>query len=238
MSIDLYNNGLQTPETLAAQVDSLPPNLVLVGSIGRCVLMGLLKPLHKSDGSVTDIDVVDVTGKERELQTIDSGPFCVDALLTRIVRPYEDGARWGLFLDGQEEPYTTLDAELCQPTRLQIPWSPEHTASVLPVGIQAALIDIKSPYRKNRTHIQQFQAFATEQDSLPPEVQKQIADFKVVNWQYERTHHHGKPLSKTAQAYKQAKRVYNERCPGPVRRVVESALGDTIRKVRRATIEL
>ena len=235
MSVEKYKAELHTPDALASQIDALPENFVLAGSIGRCVLMGLLKPLKKPDGKTTDIDVIDITGQSREVRIATSNGFPLDAMLTRTLRPHE--GKWGLFFDGYEEPHTEIDPELCVPQLVAIPWKPDCTTEVLPVGIQAALIDIKAPYRKNKIHAQQFLAFA-DAYPLPFDVQRDIDAFKQLNWEFEKKHHHGKRLTKPAQLYKRVNHLYRAKCPGVVQRVVEVGLGDTIRKVRRATIEL
>jgi len=78
MSAEYYNPNLHTPLTLAEQLAQLPQHLVVAGSIGRCALMGKLKPLEKPDGRVTDVDVIDLTGAQRAVRVPSSLLFPVD----------------------------------------------------------------------------------------------------------------------------------------------------------------
>lgn len=219
-----------TPDVLAAQISGLPDNYAVVGSLGRCILLGELKPLKRADGSPVDIDAIDVTGQDTRTASSISHTFRVDCGLTSTLRPVSS-FEWGLFLNGHDL-FCTIDAEHCEPQMQSLGWA-QGSAPIIPAPIQVELTHIKPGNYKNADLNKRFADMtASRYPALPHDVQRKFKHFKRINAQFERFGSPDQPYSNSERAYRSLRRSYLRYSPGLLQMAVDTTLGSLVRAHR------
>lgn len=237
-SLTPFDPERHNANTLSAAVAELPPSLIVAGSLGRSILLAARKPLQRKDGCPVDIDVIDLTGKNREIQQGMIGSFVLDAGLTNYVRPLDvcaESGDWGVFLPevDDEEPQFTLPYEICAPVQKTLPWSENQTVTIAPPQIQIVLADISGKSYKNRPQHKALRHWAdTNGVALPPDVQAHFAAFHKRREQHEK-----EVFSRQERAYRKVRKMYKGLAPTSVQVTVEKLAGGTIRKVRGTVID-
>lgn len=231
MSLETYSSTRHSIDALSDSIESLPDNFVLVGSIGRCALMGELKPLRRDNGTPTDLDVIDLSGRNTSIDIKSPGIFRVDAGMTNRFRPVEDS--WGLFLPGETEPFSRIDGELCQPETVNVSWVKSGTARVEPLAIQASLVDLLAPYLKNKQHIQKFKELANSKSAtLPTDIQRRFDDYKVLSWHINKYGTLDNPYSISERVYRMARRNFIMYTPPVFQTAITRIIGPAVRTAR------